>query len=56
MIDLSTACAWANERKNGVLITIRKDGRPQSSDIAYVVDGSVQRIPGSQLGSLRWKP
>ncbi len=40
MIELATACTWAADRKNGVLITIRKDGRPQSSDITYVVDGT----------------
>ncbi|MEM7095069.1 MAG: PPOX class F420-dependent oxidoreductase [Actinomycetota bacterium] len=38
-LDLATALAWAAERKNGVLITIRRDGRPQSSDIAYAVVG-----------------
>ena len=39
MIELDNACTWAAERKTAVLITIRKDGRPQSSDITYVVDG-----------------
>jgi PPOX class probable F420-dependent enzyme len=34
-MDLSTALPWAAQRSNAVLITIRKDGRPQSSDIAY---------------------
>lgn len=38
-MDRSTALAWAARRKNGVLITIRADGRPQSSDIVYLVDG-----------------
>lgn len=36
-MDLATAIEWAADRKNGVLITIRSDGRPQSSDIVYVV-------------------
>ena len=40
-MDLSTAVAWAAERKLGVLITIRRDGRPQSSDIVYYVDDGV---------------
>ena len=39
-MDLSTAIAWAAERKHGVVITIRKDGRPQSSDIVYALDGT----------------
>lgn len=38
-MELDRALQWASERKNGVLITIRSDGRPQSSDIAYVVQG-----------------
>ncbi len=40
-MDLTTAIEWAAARKNGVLITIRSDGRPQSSDIVYaVLDGT----------------
>ncbi len=37
-MELSSALTWAADRKNAVLITIRKDGRPQSSDIAYTVN------------------
>lgn len=37
-MELSEAIDWAAERKLGVLITIRSDGRPQSSDIVYYVD------------------
>jgi PPOX class probable F420-dependent enzyme len=37
-MDLTTALDWAAQRKHGVLITIRADGRPQSSDIVYVVE------------------
>ncbi|MYK77580.1 MAG: PPOX class F420-dependent oxidoreductase, partial [Acidimicrobiaceae bacterium] len=36
-MELSEAVDWAAERKLGVLITIRSDGRPQSSDIVYYV-------------------
>ena len=36
-MDIDTALRWAAGRRNAVLITIRSDGRPQSSDIAYVV-------------------
>ncbi len=40
-MELSQAIAWAVERRLGVLITIRSDGRPQSSDIVYTVsDGA----------------
>lgn len=38
MPELSSALEWAAERKHGVLITIRRDGRPQSSDIAFSVE------------------
>ena len=36
---LQKAITWANTTHHGVLITLRKDGRPQSSDIAYAVIG-----------------
>ncbi len=33
---------WASQRKHAVLITLRKDGRAQSSDVSYaVVDDAV---------------
>lgn len=35
-MDMTTALDWAATRHDGVLITLRKDGRAQSSDIAYV--------------------
>jgi PPOX class probable F420-dependent enzyme len=39
-MDLATALEWASERSHAVLITIRRDGRPQSSDISYrLIDG-----------------
>jgi PPOX class probable F420-dependent enzyme len=37
-MDLDAAMAWASSRKLGTLITIRSDGRPQSSDIVYAID------------------
>ena len=44
-MQLSTAIDWAAGRTFGVLITIRRDGRPQSSDIVYAVeDGGVSDI------------
>lgn len=38
-MDIARATAWASDRSLGVLITIRADGRPQSSDIVYDLDG-----------------
>ena len=38
MMDLERALEWAGQHKHGVLITIRADGRPQSSDIVYVIE------------------
>ena len=41
-MDIEAATQWASDRKHGVLITIRADGRPQSSDVAYqVADGTI---------------
>lgn len=37
-MDLRTALDWAATRRDGVLITLRADGRAQSSDITYLVD------------------
>jgi PPOX class probable F420-dependent enzyme len=34
-MDLKTAYDWAAQHKNGVLITLRADGRAQSSDIVF---------------------
>jgi PPOX class probable F420-dependent enzyme len=40
-MDLDSALEWASQRRNGTLITLRKDGRAQSSDISYaLVDGA----------------
>ena len=43
-MELSDAIDWAAEHRLGVLITIRADGRPQSSDIVYYVDGGTFSI------------
>jgi len=37
-MDIDTALTWAQGRSNAVLITLRKDGRAQSSDIAYAIE------------------
>jgi PPOX class probable F420-dependent enzyme len=38
-MDLTEALAFVRDRKQGVLATIRANGRPQLSNIAYVPDG-----------------
>ena len=38
IVDLETAIAWASTRHLATLITIRRDGRPQSSDVVYAID------------------
>ncbi len=43
-MDLHTALDWASERTDAVLVTIRGDGRPQSSDISYALDDGVFTI------------
>lgn len=41
-MDIDAALEWAAQRRTAVLITIRADGRPQSSDVVYLVeDGTV---------------
>lgn len=36
-MDMAAALAWASNRKHGVLITLRRDGRAQSSDVVFAV-------------------
>ena len=43
-MDLTAALDWARRRSDAILITIRRDGRPQSSDISYALDGDVFEI------------
>lgn len=43
-MDLNSALVWAEDRSDAVLITIRADGRPQSSDISYSLDAGVFAI------------
>jgi len=40
-MDLTTAIDWSAGRRNAVLITLRKDGRAQSSDIAFNVEDGI---------------
>lgn len=43
-MDLTTALDWASDRKSAVVITLRKDGRAQSSDIVYALANGVFSI------------
>ncbi|MEZ5247255.1 MAG: PPOX class F420-dependent oxidoreductase [Acidimicrobiales bacterium] len=43
-MDISAALDRLAGHKNAVLITLRRDGRAQSSDIVYVVDGEAIKI------------
>lgn len=41
-LSLDHALDWASGRKHGVLVTLRRDGRAQTSDIVYaVIDGAI---------------
>lgn len=40
-MELDQALEWSSHRTDAVLITIRRDGRPQSSDITYSLDDGV---------------
>ncbi|HVH65420.1 MAG TPA: PPOX class F420-dependent oxidoreductase [Candidatus Acidoferrum sp.] len=44
MIDLERARAFLRDRRHGVLATIRRDGRPQLSNILYVLDADDGRL------------
>ena len=47
-MDLQTAIDWAAARTQAVLITLRKDGRAQSSDISYAFDDGAILISVTQ--------
>jgi PPOX class probable F420-dependent enzyme len=60
-MDLTTALAYLRERRNGVLVTLKSDGRPQSSNIIYVVgDDDVIRVsvtdPRAKTRNMRRDP
>jgi PPOX class probable F420-dependent enzyme len=43
-MDANAAESFLADHNHGVLITLRSDGRPQSSNIAYAFSGGVARI------------
>lgn len=40
-MEIAEGLRWAAARNHGALITIRRDGRPQSSDIIYTIEDGV---------------
>ncbi len=38
-MDIADALDWVGSRKHATLITLRADGRAQSSDVVYALDG-----------------
>jgi PPOX class probable F420-dependent enzyme len=38
MVELESACAFLRQRHNGILATIKRDGRPQLSNVLYLLD------------------
>ncbi len=43
-MDITDAFEYLAPRHNGVLTTLRRDGRPQQSNVTYWLDGDVIRI------------
>jgi PPOX class probable F420-dependent enzyme len=43
-MDLDAAFAYAADRSKGVLVTLKRDGRPQLSNIMYGVTDGVVRV------------
>jgi PPOX class probable F420-dependent enzyme len=44
MVDAATLTSLIADHRRGVLVTLKRDGRPQLSNIAYGFDGEVVRI------------
>jgi PPOX class probable F420-dependent enzyme len=43
-MELDQALTFVGDRRNGVLITLKSDGRPQSSNVIYHAAGGVVRV------------
>lgn len=43
-MDVETAMNFVRERRKGVVIALKRDGRPQASNILYAADGTAVRI------------
>lgn len=47
-MDLAQALEFAARTSNGVAITLKRDGRPQASNVTYLVDGDVVRFSATE--------
>jgi PPOX class probable F420-dependent enzyme len=47
-VDIAQALAYAADSHNGVAITLKRDGRPQASNVTYLVDGDVIRFSATE--------
>jgi PPOX class probable F420-dependent enzyme len=54
-MQISEAIEFVAERKNGMLLAIKSDGRPQSSNIAYVVNDAGQILISVTEGRAKTK-
>jgi PPOX class probable F420-dependent enzyme len=43
-MDLDTAMTFLRDRRNGVVITLKADGRPQSSNVIFHADADAIRV------------
>ena len=52
-MELAKAIDFARQRLHGVLVTARRDGRPQLSNVAYHAgdDAAVTRVPFEPQGA-----
>lgn len=47
-MDIAQALKFASGTCNGVAITLKRDGRPQASNVTYLVDGDVIRFSATE--------
>lgn len=47
-MELTAALAYAARSRNGVAITLKRDGRPQASNVTYLVDGDAIRFSATE--------
>jgi PPOX class probable F420-dependent enzyme len=47
-VDIALALQFAARTSNGVAITLKRDGRPQASNVTYLVDGDVIRFSATE--------
>lgn len=47
-MELAQALQFAARTRDGVAITLKRDGRPQASNVTYLVDGDVIRFSATE--------